>query len=204
MSEPSDHYLDPNNPHNHTDRSGNHYSNGESRLTPEYEWNGWEKVYRTKKPYRCTAPRPLLGNPLGTSSHSSDIMGGRDELQAMDVDSGDEQITAPPASMNHSNSSGSEDATTSVIGSTTDSYPHRPPLRLTDTIQPGPASPDAAQTLDFTIGQTPQRPISSLEAPPQQRDSERIHQGEDALGQQGNHQCSETRDVHGVPAASAD
>lgn len=25
-------------------RSGNHYSNGESRLTPEFEWNGWENV----------------------------------------------------------------------------------------------------------------------------------------------------------------
>lgn len=45
-------YLDPNDPHNQTDRSGNHYSNGKSRQTPLYKWNGWEKVYRTKKPYR--------------------------------------------------------------------------------------------------------------------------------------------------------
>ena len=37
------HYLDPNDPLNDTDRSGNHYSNGDSRETPEYEWNGWEK-----------------------------------------------------------------------------------------------------------------------------------------------------------------
>lgn len=33
-----------------TSRSGNHYSNGDSRLTPEYEWNGWENVPRHKRP----------------------------------------------------------------------------------------------------------------------------------------------------------
>lgn len=40
-------------------RSGNHYSNGESRLTPEFEWNGWESVSREKHPRRIL-PRPQL------------------------------------------------------------------------------------------------------------------------------------------------
>lgn len=72
-------YMDPNDLLNDTEQSGDHYSNGDSRLTPEYEWNGWEKVYRTKKPARCTyhghAPEEVTsrlaeapGN--GTKDHS--------------------------------------------------------------------------------------------------------------------------------------
>lgn len=41
-------YLDPNYPFNDTDISVNYYSNGESRLAPDYEWNGWKK-YRGQK-----------------------------------------------------------------------------------------------------------------------------------------------------------
>lgn len=44
ISDPSKYCLDPNDPHNETGRIGNHYTNDESRLTPEYEWNMWEKV----------------------------------------------------------------------------------------------------------------------------------------------------------------
>lgn len=58
MVESSVPYYDPNDSHNDTSRSGNHYSNGESRETPLYEWNGWEKVYRTKKPYRYRPRNP--------------------------------------------------------------------------------------------------------------------------------------------------
>nr|PNR46510.1 hypothetical protein PHYPA_013629 [Physcomitrium patens] len=35
-----------------TMRSNNHYSNGESRQTPKYKRNGWEKVYKNKKATR--------------------------------------------------------------------------------------------------------------------------------------------------------
>lgn len=72
-----------------TSRSGDHYSNGEERLTPEVEWNGWENVPRRKhsvrgppldrvttpakihakksKDARKEAPGPLV-TPLSSSS----------------------------------------------------------------------------------------------------------------------------------------
>lgn len=43
-----------------TSRSGNHYSNGDSRETPEWEWNGWEKVPRHKKAVR--GPKTTTAN----------------------------------------------------------------------------------------------------------------------------------------------
>ena len=41
--------LDPRSGDSQISRSRNHYSNGDSRLTPAYEWNNWEKVARHKK-----------------------------------------------------------------------------------------------------------------------------------------------------------
>lgn len=36
------------------ERSLNHYFNGDFKLTPEYKWNGWEKVHRKKKKKKTT------------------------------------------------------------------------------------------------------------------------------------------------------
>ncbi|KAG0561893.1 hypothetical protein KC19_9G101300, partial [Ceratodon purpureus] len=92
----SDHYLDPNDPLNDTDRSGNHYSNGESRLTPEYEWNGWEKVYRTKKQYRHRSRAPPDAGPSSSESFQSpDGEVGSTEAQEMDIDSGEAHDSRP-------------------------------------------------------------------------------------------------------------
>ena len=54
-----------------TDFSGNHYENGEERLTPEYEWNGWEKVPRHKHSQRDRAP----GDPPRRNKYSERILG---------------------------------------------------------------------------------------------------------------------------------
>lgn len=93
----SEPYLDPNDPHNDTDRSGNHYSNGESRLTPEYEWNGWEKVYRTKKPYRFNDGH-MYRAAASTSSDSlnfpGEVTSARGGHHEMEVDSEDEPAAA--------------------------------------------------------------------------------------------------------------
>lgn len=84
MDKPSIPYYDPNDSHNDTSRSGNHYSNGESRLTPLYKWNGWEKVYRTKKPYRY---RPRNPHPLSLPSTDESALVDDASTTAMDVDS---------------------------------------------------------------------------------------------------------------------
>lgn len=85
MTNSNDHYLDPLAPHNDTDRSGNHYSNGDSCMTPEYEWNGFKKVYRTKKPYRGPAARPNFLPEV--QSDSSGPPDDNDEGHVMEADS---------------------------------------------------------------------------------------------------------------------
>ncbi|OAE29402.1 hypothetical protein AXG93_2090s1080 [Marchantia polymorpha subsp. ruderalis] len=52
MEESHEYSLGQHDPLTHTARSENYYSNGECQVTPDLEWNGWERVRRTKKPFR--------------------------------------------------------------------------------------------------------------------------------------------------------
>lgn len=54
---------------------GNYYSKGESRITPLYEWNGWEKVYRTKKSNRSNVQWKNPGTSDSSMAIDIDIVG---------------------------------------------------------------------------------------------------------------------------------
>lgn len=78
MTDESSPHLDTDDPLNDTSRSSDHYSNGESRDTPPYEWNGWKRTYRTKKPSRG------LDQPSSSPPEPHTETGSRQE--AMEVD----------------------------------------------------------------------------------------------------------------------
>lgn len=54
-------------------RSRNHYSNGDSRLTPEFEWNGWENVCREKLPRHHDSRPRLQPDPSPPSESDEEI-----------------------------------------------------------------------------------------------------------------------------------